>query len=183
MKKLIITAAALAALTGAGFTLAATAAPGDGDKSGAAMHAMADTGFMMDARIAGMKAALKLTPDQEKMWPALELAVRDAEKMRMEAMHERHEERAKEGRPSPIERLDEMSQNLAKASEELKKVADAAKPLYDGLDDTQKRHFGPLLMSLRGPGPMGRHGEGMHGDEMHGEAMHGPGESRDDGEL
>jgi hypothetical protein len=42
-----------------------------------------------------------------------------------------------------------MSDRLAKASEEVKKVADAAKPLYDSLDDGQKRHFGPLVRMLR----------------------------------
>jgi len=54
--------------------------------------------------------------------------------------------------------MNEVSEHLAKASEELKKISEAAKPLYDSLDDTQKHHFGPLLMSLR------EHGvhEGMH---------------------
>jgi uncharacterized protein (DUF2336 family) len=44
--------------------------------------------------------------------------------------------------------MNAISDRLAKASTELKQVADAAKPLFDGLDETQKRHFGPLLMSL-----------------------------------
>jgi len=32
----------------------------------------------------------------------------------------------------------------------MKKVVDAAKPLYDSLDPSQKRTFGPLLLTLRG---------------------------------
>ena len=54
-----------------------------------------------------------------------------------------------------------MSRRLTKASEALKKVADAAKPLYDSLDDGQKRHFGPLVHRLR-------HGDGRGDDHEHG---------------
>jgi hypothetical protein len=64
--------------------------------------------------------------------------------------------------------MNDMSDGFAKASAELKKVAEAAKPLYDSLDDLQKRHFGPLLMSLRehrehggAHGPWGHHDGGM----------------------
>ena len=37
--------------------------------------------------------------------------------------------------------------------EQLKMVADAAKPLYDSLSDAQKSDFGPLMheFKLRGP--------------------------------
>ena len=112
---------------------------------------MDDRGFMLDAKLAGMKAALQLTPDQEKLWAPFELAVRDAAKARRDAMREMREmrERRDDERPSPIERLNEMSDHLAKASSELKLVTEAAKPLFDALDETQKRHFGPLLRTLR----------------------------------
>src|SRR5258706_909185 len=36
-----------------------------------------------DARIAAVKAGLKLTPDQEKLWPPVEAAVRDFAKLRI----------------------------------------------------------------------------------------------------
>ena len=32
---------------------------------------------MLDARLAGLKAGLRLTPDQEKLWGPFEAAVRD----------------------------------------------------------------------------------------------------------
>ena len=41
---------------------------------------------MLDASLAGLKAGLKLTPDQEKLWPPFEAAVRDATKLRMDQM-------------------------------------------------------------------------------------------------
>jgi hypothetical protein len=45
----------------------------------------------------------------------------------------------------------------------MEKIADAAKPLYDSLDDTQKRRFGMLLhMMMRMHGHMEHMGHMMH---------------------
>ncbi len=63
----------------------------------------------------------------------------------------------KNERASPIEHLNAMSEHLAKASTELKQVADAAAPLYAALDEAQKQTFGPLLMTLHEGGPGGHH--------------------------
>src|ERR1700722_17536730 len=43
-----------------------------------------DRAAFADARIAAVHAGLKLTPDQEKMWPPLESAVRDFVKLRID---------------------------------------------------------------------------------------------------
>jgi len=145
MRKLVLTSLTAVALAGSAFAYNAFAAPGD-TPDAPRMHEMADRGFLLDAKLAGMKAALKLTPDQDKLWSPFESAVRNAVKARREAMRERMDG---DERPSPIERLNQMSDHLAKASSRLKLVADAAKPLYDGLDETQQRHFGPLLKTLR----------------------------------
>ena len=161
MKKLILSAVAAAAIAASAFTLTAIAAPDGPPPQDGPGHARFEPGFILDAKLAGMKAALKLTPDQEKLWPPFEAAVLDAHKARMEAMHAMREEREADERPSPIARMTEISDHLAKASEEIKKIADSAKPLYDSLDDGQKRHFGPLVMMLRGGhegGPGGWHG-------------------------
>jgi hypothetical protein len=141
MKKVILSALAAVALAGSAYTISAIAAPD------AAMHE--GGGFLLDAKLAGIHAALKLNADQDKNWAPFEAAVRDAAKQRMEARKAMREERDGDARPSPIAMMTEMSDHLAKASEELKKVADAAKPLYDSLDDGQKRHFGPLVHMLR----------------------------------
>ncbi|MGD0639716.1 MAG: Spy/CpxP family protein refolding chaperone [Roseiarcus sp.] len=166
MKKLILGSVAAAALAGSVFALGAAAAPGDAPPPPEQMrHGMEMRGFMLDARLAGMKAALKLTPEQEKNWAPFETAVRDAEKERQDAMRQMRETMRGDERPSPIEHMNIMADRLAKASADVKAVASAAKPLYDSLDDTQKSHFGPLLMTVaeRGPheGPMmGRWGMG-----------------------
>jgi hypothetical protein len=156
MRKLVLTSLTAAALAGSAFAYNAFAAAGDAPDA-PRMHEMADRSFMLDAKLAGMKAALELTPEQEKLWSPFESAVRDAAKARREAMHERM---GGDERPSPIARLNEMSDHLAKASSELKLVADAAKPLFDSLDETQKGHFGPLLMTLRPQHGGERHREG-----------------------
>ena len=168
MRKLVIAAALLATLAGGAFAVNAVAAPGEGHMG---MHGMADFGFMLDARLAGMKSALKLTADQEKNWAPFETAVRDAAKLRAEMLRAHHDAMEKDIRPTPIEHMTEMSDHLAKASVELKKVADSAKPLFDSLDETQKRHFGPLLMSLRAP--HGGPGGGWHMPWGHHEREHG----------
>jgi hypothetical protein len=137
-----------------------------------------DREALLDAKLGGLKAGLRLTPDQEKLWPPFESAVRDAAQMRMEhmqAMMERMEEMRRadndmeEGEAmSPDDRLDRMASRLTQAGAALQKVADAAKPLYASLDDSQKRIFGFLgreLMTMgHGPGEMG-HGPGEMGPQ------------------
>ena len=169
MRKLILTSLAVAALAGAGVAQFAFAAPGD-SPDGSGMHwrgpSPEQRALMLDAHLAGMKAALKLTPDQEKVWAPFESAVRDAAKARGDEMRAMREHMQKGERPNPIDFMNEMSDHLSKASSELKQVADAAKPLYDSLNDTQKRDFGPLLRTLRPHhgmrGPWGHRG----GDEQ-----------------
>jgi ABC-type transporter Mla subunit MlaD len=59
--------------------------------------------------------------------------------------------------PTLIDRLNGISDRLAKRSTEIKLVAEAAAPLYASLDDEQKRIFGALLRDLRREGRRGAH--------------------------
>src|SRR5580700_8572612 len=43
-----------------------------------------DAGALIDARIAALHSGLKLTADQERMWPAFEQAYRDLAKLRLD---------------------------------------------------------------------------------------------------
>jgi Spy/CpxP family protein refolding chaperone len=166
LKKFVVAALAVAALGGSVLALSAAAAPSD--PSSPPGDAREAGGFMLDAHLAGMKAALKLTPDQEKNWAAFEAAVRDAAQARRDAMRAMRDATRADERPSPIERMNTMADRLAKASTEIKAIAAAAKPLYDSLDDGQRRHFGPLMATLIEHGPhrgmmMGPHGgDGPH---------------------
>ncbi|HEY1943437.1 MAG TPA: Spy/CpxP family protein refolding chaperone [Roseiarcus sp.] len=152
MRKLLVVTFAAAALTGSALVIGADAASDNPPSATGEMR-----NFMLDAHLAGMKAALRLTPEQESKWQAFESTVRDAAKTYVEERRAMREEMRDET-PNPIERLNMLSERLGRGSAGLKTIADAAKPLYDSLDDTQKRHFGPLLMSLR---PHERHGGGM----------------------
>ena len=151
----------------------------------------ADHAALLDAELAGLKAGLKLTPDQEMLWAPFETAVREAAKMRMEHMHGMMERMDKmrstemgmgtdmnmeEGHPmSPIDRLDMMATHLTQAGTALKKVADAAKPLYASLDNPQKRIFGFLAREMMMMG----HGHGMMGGGMMGPHNHHGGQDED----
>lgn len=122
----------------------------------------ADHETLLDAKLAGLKAGLKLTPDQEKLWGPFEAAVRAFDAMRMEHLEEMmarmHDMRAGDDMDkedgefgegmSPVGRLDRLANRLSEAGAALKKVADAAKPLYDSLDEPQKRAFGFLSREM-----------------------------------
>ena len=71
-------------------------------------HWAADRQMMLDAKLAGMKAELKLKPDQEKLWTPFETAVRDSAKDRMENMQKMMEMRKQNEQASPIDLLDDV---------------------------------------------------------------------------
>src|SRR6201991_4128515 len=56
-----------------------------------------DRAAFTDARIAAVKAGLKLTADQEKLWPPVEAAVRDFAKLRIDRANARMQARDNAG--------------------------------------------------------------------------------------
>ncbi len=117
-----------------------------------------DVAALTDARVAGLKAGLKLTAEQEKNWPAVEAAIRDLAKERADRMATRREARRggdnaqQQPRPDAITRLRQGADAMTARATGLKKLADAAEPLYKSLDDGQKRRFGMLLRMGGRPG-------------------------------
>ena len=95
----------------------------------------------LDARIAAVKAGLKLTPDQEKNWPAVETAVRDFAKQRIDRANASADTKDQPPQQDPVTRLRERADRMAAAAAGLKKIADAADPLYKTLDEGQKRRL------------------------------------------
>jgi len=122
----------------------------------------ADITAFGDARIAAIHAGLELTPDQEKLWPPVEAALRDVFKQRSAWFTAR----ASADQPKdPIERLGARAQVMTDRGAALKKLADAAGPLYESLDDAQKHRF-VVLARVTGPhGWHGRHGWQHRGPE------------------
>ena len=106
-----------------------------------------DRAAMADAKIAAVHAGLKLTADQEKLWPPVESAVRDLVKIRIDRAKAR-EAAAADGNepaePDPVTRLRDRADRMAVTATALKKIADAADPLYKMLDDGQKRRLALL---------------------------------------
>jgi LTXXQ motif family protein len=107
-------------------------------------HWATDRETMLEAKLAGMKAGLGLTADQEKLWGPFESAVKDADKSRMDSVGAMMRMHAQGDRMSPVDRLEAMSDRLSQGATNVKKIADAAKPLYDSLDESQKHKFGML---------------------------------------
>jgi len=106
-----------------------------------------DMAAFTDARIAGLKAGLKLTPDQEKNWPALEQAIRDLAKQRIDRVTARRNEPRT---TDPMERLRHRADAMATTAAGLKRLADAADPLYKSLDTDQKRRATFLFHRMSG---------------------------------
>ena len=105
-----------------------------------------DRAAFADARIAAVHAGLKLNADQEKLWPPVETAVREFAKLRIDRANARMNapRDADAPRPDPVTRLRERADNMAASAAAMKKIADAADPLYKTLDDGQKRRLAVL---------------------------------------
>ncbi len=137
-----------------------------------------DRAAFADARIAAVKAGLKLTPDQDKLWPSVEAAVRDFAKLRIDRANARMNAQRDDSKDSqkpqqdPVTRLRERADNMAATASAMKRIADAADPLYKTLDDGQKRRLAILThMEHRFGGEGWRHRgseRGMDGDRDHG---------------
>jgi hypothetical protein len=118
-----------------------------------------DRAALADARIAAVHAGLKLNADQEKLWPPVETAVRDFAKMRIDRANARMNAKPDEDQQKPddpVARLRERADTMATTATALKKIADAADPLYKTLDDGQKRRLA-ILTHMEG-----RFGGGWH---------------------
>jgi hypothetical protein len=104
-----------------------------------------DRAAFADARIASVHAGLRLNADQEKLWPSVETAVREFAKLRIDRANARMN--APQGDSSapkaddPVGRLRERADNMLNSATAMKKIADAADPLYKTLDDGQKRRL------------------------------------------
>lgn len=159
------------ALAIAGTTLA-YAKPGEarGDRAHGWRPSAADITAFGDARVAALKAGLELTADQEKLWPPVESAMRDLTKQRAERFAARDHA---EVPTNPVERLGRRAAAMETRGAALKKLADAAGPLYTSLSDAQKKRF---MVLARLGGPRDGHGQqawrGRHEGRGHGAWQH-----------
>jgi LTXXQ motif family protein len=113
----------------------------------------ADRNNLTDMRIDLVKAALQLTPEQEKLWPPVESAIRaraEDRKARVAKLQETVGRRADESRVEtlrnrdPIAFLQRRSEALAQRAADLDKLAEAWQPLYKTLNPEQRQRIAAL---------------------------------------
>jgi hypothetical protein len=178
MKKSILTLTAIAILAGsaASYAVAQQPSPEPAKQKESDYRwqpSSADLTAFANARVAALHAGLALTPEQEKLWPPVESVLKDMAQKREVRIAERRAEREKGDAPRPdiMERLRRSADFMTQAGADMKRLADAAQPLYDKLDDTQKRRLEDMIrtsmqerrewmmhrgMRDRGRGPRGR---------------------------
>ena len=164
------------ALVGSGVALAAfnghaERSPGN-IPAGTEKHVFspADRAAFLDAGIAALHAGLKLAPEQEKLWPAVETRLRTAAN---NAMARRQKFKDAPAPASLVDRLRRRGENAVARGQNLEAIADAAAPLYATLSDDQKHRL-PVLM--HGLTPHHRHFAMMDNDQEHWGWRHGRGE-------
>jgi hypothetical protein len=167
MKKLMIIALSGAALIGSGAVIPSLAETSDtnaatpsqsstnpasqADRNGPPANQIANE---VDAGIARLKASLRLTADQEKNWAGLQSAIHDygvAEfKQPMSGRSARNDreargDRNRADRPNDITRMRSNADEMTARAAAMKKLADAAEPLYNNLDDSQREKLFQFL--------------------------------------
>jgi zinc resistance-associated protein len=143
MKKYLLVSLAVAAL---GVSCLAAAAPLTPAEIQTIQSRQA---VLLDAHLTAMKVGLKLDETQAQAWPSFEAAIRAAANARADRWSETRARMEVGERPSPVERLGLMADHLDRSAAELRDVAEAPKPLYDTLNESQKRAFGPLMREFR----------------------------------
>jgi hypothetical protein len=98
----------------------------------------ADLKAFTEMRIDLVKTALQLTPDQAKLWPAVEAAIRARAAARQERLAKLAALLNDQRDRSVIELLRERADALTQRGASLNKYVDAWQPLYQTLDANQK---------------------------------------------
>ena len=138
MRKTMIVFMSAALLTGTALTSSAIARDRS-DRTELSANQMVDRA---DARAAKLKVDLNLTADQEKNWPGFASAMQDMSKKQADHRIAIRDARAEQ--QGKFDVLDEMRKNAdaqIERSNDQKKLADAAQPLYTTLNEQQKQRF------------------------------------------
>ena len=115
----------------------------------------ADWNTLTDLRIDLVKAALQLTPDQMKYWPAVENAIRNRaqdRQARIAKIAETVGSKVDEGpaeilrNRDPVNFMQRRADALAQRAANLKNLANAWQPLYQSLSQEQKHRMAALTL-------------------------------------
>jgi len=191
MKKIVAAVVAASLLAGTGtFALAQGADPaGPGTPSAGQERSRSeglsreDFNRFVDARVAAIRAGLKLTADQERLWQPVEDAIRRNAGERFARFEERGARRDRRQSADFMQQLESRSTMMSENAGRASAVAAAMRPLWDTFSEDQKR-IAPRLMrsAVDGMGwhdHGGRRGHGEHGRRgamlQHGHGPRGPG--------
>ncbi|MFN3348350.1 Spy/CpxP family protein refolding chaperone [Pseudorhodoplanes sp.] len=105
--------------------------------------AFAEPSARMEAGIARLKAALRLTPEQEKHWPRVEAALRA-----IVSEGDRQQVADASGQTGFFSGVGARATELAVSAAALRRLASAARPLVNSLDDEQKREAVSLARAM-----------------------------------
>jgi hypothetical protein len=148
MMKIVVVGTTALFLTASPIAHAQTPSPATPERLNAA-----DRNTLTDMRIDLTKAALQLTPDQERYWPAVESAIRartEDRKARLAKISETVGMRADKNsvevmrNRDPIAFLQRRSEALAQRSADLDKLAEAWQPLYKTLSPEQRQRMAAI---------------------------------------
>ena len=118
----------------------------------------------MEARLAYIRTALKITPAQEPQWDTFANVMRKQARETEHWIKTRWAERAREPRHpvTAIERLERREKMMSIGAHRLNEVIAAAKPLYAVLSPTQ-RHVADHLMARQAHARFSHRGWHRHG--------------------
>lgn len=173
MKKTILSTLVSAALVAAAATPVLAQSAGPGGEGPQARHFsqrqhQGQQGFRLpservEARLAYLKTALKITDAQQSQWDAFADTLRKHARegdQRVQAMRAEGAARREKGaQPTAIERMERGQARLTAASTRLNETLAAAKPLYAALSPEQQKIADELLTPRRHG--MSRHGGGL----------------------
>ncbi|MGE3986444.1 Spy/CpxP family protein refolding chaperone [Pseudorhodoplanes sp.] len=104
--------------------------------------ALADGG-RLEAGIARFKAALRLTPAQERHWPRVEAALRS-----IAGEGDRQQVADASGNPGFFRRVGARATEMAMSASSMRRLVSAAQPLVRSLDENQKREAITLARAM-----------------------------------
>ena len=112
-------------------------------------YTAADAAAVLNARIVALKTVIALTPEQEKLWPPVEAAIRDIAKSSFERLKQRL---AAPPTTDFLVALGKMAGNEEARAKDIKTFIAAAKPLVDSLSPEQKRRVPAFFGMIDIPG-------------------------------
>jgi len=136
-KEMIATMAALF-IVGAPMAQAQQSTLGPAGTPDSGRLSQADFKMLTDIRVGVIKAALQLTPEQEKLWPAVDEAIRARAETRYRRLAALKERLDQAHQIDPVQLYRQRADVLTDRATGLRKLADAWQPLYQSLTPDQR---------------------------------------------